>query len=660
MSHSLSILATYQNKETTFPIDARHLSHLLALIEQEQKQLAQLNERFSRQTINIGVVGRARQGKSRLLQSISGLANSFIPDGDGSHCTGTVSRMVNRPNQTTADVHFYSRKAFFEEVILPYYQALALGPIPANLAEFSSHPLPDLSVETDSIAIARYKKLQTLHQNFSRYSQLLTGLTQTIPLKQIRRYVAQVTENREPLYAYLAVQEVIIETAFPAQEVGAIQLIDMPGLGDTGLVNEEELLKNLVTQVDFILYVRKPDSLGAVWEPADLHLYQLCQEAVSNRTNVSMVECSYLILNHTRSPALKDNLKNCQDLLISSTRNGLEFAQSFVVDCSDQQQVQGKVMEEILLAMGEELDTWDEQDQQAYQHRINSLSQQITKLLDDFNSIIHTPMDTRDFPIFKKLFNAVWLELTNACEENLKQLEALREMPNQQIQERFLSIKEECLDQVAKLTVREIELTRNTLGSYNRTYEEYLNEYRTFITQSFLKLGETLNQVLQQVKQDVFTILKNEGKLAGLLSIQNPEEIFEQKLLQEINNLESLAIPLNSFIHFELSYLGFLHFRIREHLDTLTPDYISLRLSREDTTEDILTYITSSVEACLYKIQHEFDNWAQDLNKMAFALVEELVDQLLRAKDAKDNWEIFYQQYRKQLWKEVYKELENN
>ena len=123
MSHSLSILATYQNKETTFPIDARLLSHLLALIEQEQKQLAQLNERFLRQTINIGVVGRARQGKSRLLQSISGLGNSVIPDGNGSHCTGAVSRLIYRPNQTTADVHFYSRTEFFEDMILPYNQA---------------------------------------------------------------------------------------------------------------------------------------------------------------------------------------------------------------------------------------------------------------------------------------------------------------------------------------------------------------------------------------------------------------------------------------------------------------------------------------------------------------------------------------------------------
>ena len=38
-----------------------------------------LHTRFNRDSINISVVGRARQGKSRLLQAISGLGNGVIP-----------------------------------------------------------------------------------------------------------------------------------------------------------------------------------------------------------------------------------------------------------------------------------------------------------------------------------------------------------------------------------------------------------------------------------------------------------------------------------------------------------------------------------------------------------------------------------------------------
>ena len=38
-----------------------------------------IEERFSRKTINIAVIGGARQGKSKLLQTISGLSNEVIP-----------------------------------------------------------------------------------------------------------------------------------------------------------------------------------------------------------------------------------------------------------------------------------------------------------------------------------------------------------------------------------------------------------------------------------------------------------------------------------------------------------------------------------------------------------------------------------------------------
>ena len=52
-----------------------------------------LEARFSRKTINIGVSGRARVGKSTLLQSISGLSDEQIPTGSGLPVTGGCKRI---------------------------------------------------------------------------------------------------------------------------------------------------------------------------------------------------------------------------------------------------------------------------------------------------------------------------------------------------------------------------------------------------------------------------------------------------------------------------------------------------------------------------------------------------------------------------------------
>ena len=51
-------------------------------INTELEAILKLKVRFCRNTLNIGVVGQAKQGKSRLIQSLTGLSTAEIPDGD--------------------------------------------------------------------------------------------------------------------------------------------------------------------------------------------------------------------------------------------------------------------------------------------------------------------------------------------------------------------------------------------------------------------------------------------------------------------------------------------------------------------------------------------------------------------------------------------------
>ncbi|MGD1701649.1 hypothetical protein [Dapis sp. BLCC M229] len=37
------------------------------------------------------MVGKPRQGKSKFLQTLTGLSRNEIPDGSGQHCTGVMS-----------------------------------------------------------------------------------------------------------------------------------------------------------------------------------------------------------------------------------------------------------------------------------------------------------------------------------------------------------------------------------------------------------------------------------------------------------------------------------------------------------------------------------------------------------------------------------------
>ena len=94
--------------------------------------LEKLRSRCSRKTINIAVIGYARQGKSRLVQSLTGLSSQIIPDGAQGYCTGTLSKIVHRPGlkKAVATVDFYSENEFLSQVLAPYYKTLGL---PKNL-----------------------------------------------------------------------------------------------------------------------------------------------------------------------------------------------------------------------------------------------------------------------------------------------------------------------------------------------------------------------------------------------------------------------------------------------------------------------------------------------------------------------------------------------
>ena len=140
-------------------------------ITTELNALNKLQSRFARKTLNIGVVGRARQGKSRLLQSLTGLSKAEIPDGDDQHCTGVRSNIYHRPGiETYAEVYFHTEHSFLSEVIAPYYQELNLGSIPSSIEAFSNSPLPELLSEK-TIDKAKYKHLCKYRLYINKYNK---------------------------------------------------------------------------------------------------------------------------------------------------------------------------------------------------------------------------------------------------------------------------------------------------------------------------------------------------------------------------------------------------------------------------------------------------------------------------------------------------------
>jgi hypothetical protein len=628
------------------------VARIILQVCEEQERLTRLRERFNKDELCIGVVGLARQGKSTILQSLSGLDSRLIPTDSGLHCTASTSFITNTDSdRVKITVSFHNRDDFFVNTILPFFKELSLSPVPANLAEFEVSVLPlqkNLATPNDE---AQYKKLLEYHRHISQYSYLLTGISRQVGIDEMAEYVVHYTEEHGVVYKYLAVEQIEISCSFPYSNIGKLTLIDMPGAGDVSVINEAKRIKKLISKVDFLLFVRKPDPLGDAWNPVDLELYNACSKAMTELgvPDLDIKDNSFLVLNHVNFSPTVNNLDNCRAMGANASSHGMKFSEIAILDCSDSNAVSEKILRNISSFVNKISDL---DDQIMYHSRKN-----ISSIFNSTQQMVNVTEgtgqedDPLDLYVFKEMFNNLWSTQTNAFENLLKQKYVLCLVPNEVIYDHFKRTKLNSKALLARLTEADVKLARNAVGSYNKAYEDFLNEYKTHITNEFIKLDAILLQVMNGIKNEVYEILKTDGKLSYM---SKNGESFDKILLEEVGNITELRNSLHSFINFQLSYLGFLHFKIREYLDILTPDFLEIRLSREDTAEDILKYIKHSVEACLYKIEKEFYIWSQDINKISFSLLEEFLNQIFRSKHAKDNWEIFYQVNVHRIWPDRY------
>ncbi len=629
---------------------------LIVEIDKEQRQLEKLQSRFGKRDITIGVVGKARQGKSAILQSLSGLDNDIIPSGNGLHCTAVTSHISNTEKKgLEIFVKLYNRDKFFTNIILPYYENLGISPVPKSIVEFASSSIPELKNWDDANSLSKYKRLVELHMNFSEYYPLLTGLSKSIPQEEISNFVTYQSQDKRTSYKSLAVESVKINCRFPYPGLGNITLVDMPGIGDVSLNDEQIRIKELVSKVDFLMFIRKPDSLGDVWDGSDLELYNACNEAVMSLglPGVTVADNAFLVLNRVDLNAQNNNLHICTDLKESLAKNGMKFSDVAIIDCTDTNEVNDKILGNLGTSFINKISQLDNNLMAFSRQKIAIISKKVNQISKKLESMEESDYN-QDLYLFKNLFNGLWNAQTNAFENLLKHKYTLSSDPNELVYNHFLNTKKYIKQLLNDLTVDDIRLSRNAVGSYNKAYEEYLNEYKTQLNIEFLKLDGILLEVLDSLKDEVYTILKTEGKLACLHSMEND---FSSILINEVRSIGFLNKTISSFVNFQLSYLGYLHFKIREHMDILTPDFTQIRLSRTDSAEDILSYVRHSVEACLYQIQKEFEIWSTDINKITYGVLEEFLNQIFRSNQAKDNWEIFYQMNRVKVWSDRYGKL---
>lgn len=655
-------------------------SKLLLEIESELVQLDQLKSRFSRNTLNIGVVGRARQGKSRLLQSLTGLSSSEIPDGDDWHCTGVRSNIHHNPDVNTyAEVTFHTESSFLTEVLAPYYEQLNLISFkPRSLDEFTDFTLPPLPRDKEEKQRDRekYEHLCQYYRYLSEYRKFLSETSpRTIKKEEIREFVAQDTIDRERIYFnYLAVKEVKIVCTFPNVDLGQIVLIDMPGLGDTGIGDDKRMIQTLGQDIDFVLFVRMPKATGDFWGSEDVDLYDLANSALKD---LPINEWSFLVLNHINLSSGKgDNYRNCQSFqekLATKQVNSKyhsDFQEIIIADCANSEEAQTQILDKVLNYLTQRIEVLDRQYASACEDRIRQLQRTISAKLDETKDCWKSPVQDDWFPTYIILFQKLWKQLSNQLEGLISSMIKNRDQDDNDLKIAVEKAIQNCRSNPEIPSLEDIEEKRNTAGSYDIAYNEFLHEVRTHLSKQFLSLDDALKQSLEEAKSKVVKVLKVTINLDNI-SQADGTQFLEEITVKIPSHLQVLKLGFEILATFDLQYRGLIQHRIRKHLDVLTPDRTSYNLSGNfldlaldlknkkivggtPTAQRIYDNLSKAQAEAVNKCEKELNSLLKEPSQAGFAIVEEFVDRVLRAENVQTEWQIFLQGIASEIWSDEF------
>ena len=554
-------------------------------------RLQRVESRSRRSSVNIGVAGKARMGKSTLLQSVSGLGDGQIPTGDALPVTAVRSRIFHSTEQQRAIISFHTWASFREEVLAPYFRRLGWGAAPQAVEDFrlwSAPPVPEGTDETVFLTSLR-DRLERMQRSLPSYRGYLNGDRIELGLDAIREFVAYPDSDEErtgaPARKYLAVREARIECAFPGVSVRRLGLIDLPGTGE--IVAEERHVADLDDEVDVVLLITNPDRL-AYWDKESAQTLDLVLQA---RAGVSPTDFAVVVINtggasDGKRNALRDDI---QRRLHRRSQGVFALLETDAIDPDD---VRRQLVRPVLNHLAERLGAMDAAALAYAEAELGTLREEIGAVLERTQVLLEhlapaaTPIEVMLVSETERLRRELARRFSQIVERRLRAArgpEAEDAAFEEAVSRCYTRAREWLADGLGKGEAAWIEDAERALqgnkGS-GELSETELNRVRVHVSSEFNSLDGHLIELVSGLWGELWAAL---SELLGLEADGVSAGAGLAALEAELRAVGSsaMASAVSELLSLRLDYRTHFHPRMRRELDVLSPQLVDRDSGRQ-------------------------------------------------------------------------------
>lgn len=645
------------------------------------RQLKRLQKRFSREEVHIGFVGRAGQGKSLILQRISGLGGDIIPSADGTDCTGARSVIANRPGgQTQAQITFYTETEYIA-IVNRYLKAIApsLDCQVHSLAEVSRFDTGRLHIRFDQVEETAL--LEHLEKYIAHTAELQAWLGRcvTVPQEEIEAYVAQYSSRdvEKKYYTYLGVKEARIFSAFPCAQCGRLVLVDTVGTGATSLGVEDAMLETVREESDAVVLMLRPDPLRPRVAREDYELVQKIADTVSPEYARQML---FWLLNRVETEK-GGNAAMIPRLIADLRGKELPVARYLDVNCWEQAEVEEKLLIPVLEQMSRNLAAIDRMilaranaQMQKLERAYRAISSQVERAMGaSINLDERRELDAKingSGGVIARMTNQLrmlYIQRGPQCNGGkFPPCAALRQAVEEKLRGILLCVPSE--EDILR-GLRDGTLKRDNV------LEALTDQLRLQIINDFLQLNTTLREVVMEMKQEAVQALAGEemGRLQYIVGTgtHDPQQWLAalRAKLEEAGQYPLIVQAVQALENFELKMEDSLIYGVRCCLDAIdwnvrTPkpavskDYPAV----EEMAREIQDILMDALERVHTNVARQLADFQAFPSRAMYAVLWDFYDRAAFArrydgdrqteKDVKTEWRYLYEDHIPLIWKE--------